>query len=202
MRAALLKVIVGVGVVATVTSGCTDPQAGTATPGTTSTSSSPNDYGAPRVTKPLNGAPFFTKPCAVLTAAQLQAQNLPAIGKPDTDSPVARSSGPSCDWSNVSAQDGIGFGFLSGNTNGLSDTYRGRDRFEGYFVPTDVDGYPAVFNDPGDFRASGSCNITVGISDTLTFISSVDQAYAGMKSCDRAKRNASLIIKNIAAGGG
>jgi uncharacterized protein DUF3558 len=199
-RRAPFTVVLGICMAAVVTAGCAGPS--TSELPSTPALSSPNDYGAPRVTKPLDGSPFFTKPCAVLTAEQLRAQNLPAMGTSDTDGPLARWVGPSCGWDNVSAQDGIGFGFLSENLNGLSDTYRARDRFEGYFEPTDVDGYPAVFNDPGDFRAKGSCNITVGISDTLAFITNVDEAYSGRKSCDRAKRNASLIVKNIATGAG
>jgi hypothetical protein len=83
----------------------------------------------------------------------------------------------------------------------LSDTYRGRDRFKGYFEPTDVDGYPAVFNDPSDFRGSGSCNITVGISNTLAFQLSADDGKLGTKSCDRAKQVASMVIQTIKSGG-
>ncbi|MFB9303170.1 DUF3558 domain-containing protein [Kibdelosporangium philippinense] len=201
--------MVGVGVVTAVASGCTNTQPGTpsatadATGQTSSetTPSSTNDYGAPRVTSPLDGTPFLTKPCAVLTVTQLQPLNVPASGKPDTDSPLARSSGPGCTWSNVDTGTGIGFGFLSGNKNGLSDTYRGRDRFKGYFEPTNVEGYPAVFNDPSDFRAKGSCNITVGISDTLTFRVSWDEGRAGLTSCDRAKQVASMVIQTIRSGG-
>ncbi|MBP2331015.1 hypothetical protein JOF56_011400 [Kibdelosporangium banguiense] len=94
----------------------------------------------------------------------------------------------------------MGVGFLVGNKNGLSDIYRGRDRFKGYFEPTQVDGYPAVFSDSGDYRSQGTCGIAVGISDTMTIRVS-EQGRLGVKSCDRAKQVASMVIQTIKAGG-
>ncbi|MFB9301436.1 DUF3558 domain-containing protein [Kibdelosporangium philippinense] len=161
-------------------------------------SSSANSHGAPRVTAPLDGTAFLAKPCSVLTTSQLQSLSLPGSGTSDTDGQSGRSR---CTWYNRDAGAGTGFSFLSSNKNGLSDTYRGRDRFKGYFEPTEVDGYPAVFNDPSDFRAKGSCNITVGISDTLAFITSWDEGRVGAKSCDQAKQVASMVIQTIRSGG-
>jgi hypothetical protein len=213
VRRLVVRRLLGAGVVMIAASGCMDTQAGTPSgapgttaisdatthPGISSTSRPDNTYGAPRVTSALDGTAFFTKPCDVLTAAQLQTLNLPP-GKPDTDSAVARSSGPGCGWTNSDTRSTVGVGFLSGNKNGLSDTYRGRDRFTGYFEPTEVDGYPAVFNDTSDFRPQGTCIMTVGISNTLTFIAS-ERGRLGQKSCDRAKQVASMVIQTIKSGG-
>jgi hypothetical protein len=95
---------------------------------------------------------------------------------------------------------GVDVGFLTANKNGLSDTYRGKARFKGYFEPTEVDGYPAVFNDLGDYRNDGTCNITVGISDTSEFRVGVQYTKLGAKSCDRAKEAAAAVIKTVKKG--
>ncbi|ONI79299.1 hypothetical protein ALI144C_26090 [Actinosynnema sp. ALI-1.44] len=201
MRGSLARTLLVVGAIGSVVSGCTTTVAGTANPvAVANTSSVPNDSEAPRVTTPLDGAPFATKPCSVLTPAQLQALNFPS-GTSDTTSAVARFGVPGCDWVNSDTREGLIAGFLVGNKNGLSDTYRGRARWApGYFEPTEVDGYPAVFNDLVDSRPQGECGITVGISDTLAFTLLV-QSTLGAKSCDRVKQVASLVIQTIKSGG-
>lgn len=88
--------------------------------------------------------------------------------------------------------------FLTGNKKGLSDTYRGRSRFK-FFEETTVEGYPAVFNDPTDERPNGNCNITVGISDTLTFRAREGGGPAGQAVCDRTKQLAAAIIATLKA---
>ncbi|ALG07895.1 hypothetical protein AOZ06_14095 [Kibdelosporangium phytohabitans] len=190
-----------VGAIGSVVAGCTTTVAGTPNPvAVANTSSVPNDFGAPRVTSPLDGAPFVGRPCAVLTPAQLQALNL-LSGKSDTNSAVARFGAPGCDWVNGDTREAVGAGFLVGNKNGLADTYRGKDKWaRGYFVPTEVDGYPAVFNDSPDLRSRGTCGMTVGISDTLAF-SLLVQGRRGEKSCDQVKQVASLVIQTIKSGG-
>jgi len=91
-------------------------------------------------------------------------------------------------------------GFLTGNKNGLSDTYRGKDRFE-YFVETTVDGYPAVFNELfSDGPSNGNCTITVGVSDSLTFIATEVGGPPGEIVCERTKEFASAILATLKAG--
>jgi hypothetical protein len=94
---------------------------------------------------------------------------------------------------------GFDVGFVTGNKNGLSDTYRGgAEAFPGYFEPTEVSGYPAVFNDLTDQRPNGACNITVGISETLAFRSSFTAGPDdGAKSCDLVKRVAAAVITTL-----
>jgi hypothetical protein len=69
-----------------------------------------------------------------------------------------------------------------------------------YFGPTEVDEYPAVFLESTDFRSDGSCNIAVGISDTLVFRLAED-GNLGVKSCDRAKLVASMVLQTVRSGG-
>jgi hypothetical protein len=212
VRALLARTLLGACVVMTAASGCSDTQAGTPTAASSATSttgpggpsgapSASNDHGAPRVANPLDATRFLPKPCEVLTATQLQALELPATGKSDTDSPLAKAAGPACLWQNSDRPSTVGVALMSGNKNGLSDTYSVPERWaNGYFEPTEVDGYPAVFNGPGESRSRGTCQITVGISDTLAF-SAEEQGRLKERSCDRAKQVASMVIQTIKSGG-
>jgi hypothetical protein len=171
------------------------------TTGPSGAPSASNDHGAPRVANPLNATRFLPKPCEVLTPAQLQTLELPAPRKSDTDSPLAKAAGPSCLWQNSDTRSTVGVALMSGNKNGLSDTYSVPERWaKGYFEPTEVDGYPAVFNDSGDFRGQGDCQITVGITDTLAFSAS-ESGRLKERSCDRAKQVAAMVIQTIRSGG-
>jgi hypothetical protein len=152
--------------------------------------------GAPKVNTPLDASRFVSQPCAVITASLLQQLEISEQGKPDTDSETAKTSGPLCIWHNRDKGLALDVGLLTGNKNGLTDTYLGKAQFV-YFEPTVVDGYPAVFNDLDDYRSSGTCNITVGISDALAFRAAIQDANLGTKSCDKAKQVASAVIRTV-----
>jgi hypothetical protein len=180
----------------TITStACATKETGTPTTPSTSASS------APHVTKPLNGDAYFAKPCAVLTPAQMRTLELPNPGKQDTDSDQAKLTGPGCQWDDDSTLSTLGFDFLPHEKGGLDWTYRQGKYVWSYFEPTEVDGYPAVFNSLGDHRAEGSCNITVGIADSQAFQMEEIGERSGPKSCDRVKQAASLVISTIKSGG-
>jgi hypothetical protein len=210
----LIKASIGIAVAVVLVSGCSDKTNGTATPATTggggetttttTRGSTPTSGGggssAPKVNTPLDASKFLPQPCTALSATALQSFKITKPGTPDVDSELAKTAGPSCSWRNDSQPISWGYnvGFLTGNKNGLSDTYRGRARFKGYFEPTEVDGYPAVFNDLNDSRDKGTCNMTIGISDTLAFRVSVTlDPDGGTKSCDESKKLASAVIQTL-----
>jgi hypothetical protein len=157
----------------------------------------PDTYGAPRVSSPLDASTYLAQPCAVLSTKQLVTLHFPARGKPDTDSETAKTAGPACTWqSDTRATQSS---FATGNKNGLSDVYRGHE--QGYFEfwePTTIAGYPAVFNDPTDLRSAGACGLNVGISDTLTILVAVEGSDAD--PCDPARQTASMIINTLKVG--
>src|SRR5690348_935008 len=140
-RTGLAAVIVAAAVIVTACSA-----AGAAPAASPASTGSPS--GAPPVAAPLDASRFLAQPCSVLSTAQLATFGVPAAGQPDTGSQPARATGPSCTWRGEGQHPrGIEVGFLTGNKHGLADTYRDSSRtFPGYFVPTQVDGYPAVFN--------------------------------------------------------
>lgn len=189
-------------VVAVAVVGCTSVRAGTPVgEGSAGASSSVGTYGAPRVSDPVDVTGFLDRPCAVLTAAQLAEFGVEEPGEPDTESTIAKNAGPGCVWHrrDTSSGSSLGMGFTTGNKNGLSDIYRGKSRFE-FFVETTVDGYPAVFRDLSDGRPHGDCTITVGISDTLTFLASETGGPEGQIVCDRTKEVATAILATLKAG--
>lgn len=160
-----------------------------------------DNYGAPRVDSPLDATGFLSQPCAVLSQAQLAEFSVTSPGIPTTTGAVAENAGPFCTWhADPSLGSTIGVGFVTGNKNGLSDTYRGRDQFE-HFEPTTVDGYPAVFANSPDLRSSGTCGITVGISDALAFNATEQGRLDGQGSCDRARQVAQAALATLKVGG-
>lgn len=193
------KVVSGFLVVVTVSAGCATETGGAPVREPTT---SAETYGAPPVTEPVDVSGFLERPCTVLTPAQLAQLTIVEPGEADTESAVAKNAGPGCRWHRKDTAEGsvAGMGFLTGNKNGLSDTYRGRDRFE-YFVETTVDGYPAVFNElSSDGPAGGDCTITVGVSDTVTFRASEVGGPHGDVVCERTKEFASAILATLKAG--
>lgn len=211
MRWGLTKVSVMIAVAVVLLAGCSDKQSGTATPATTTgadntstgrtTPTTTSSGGAPQVKVPLDATKYIPEPCTVLSAATLKQLNISKPGTPDTTSATAKSSGPQCLWhtDDQPVTRGYGVGFLTGNKNGLSDTYRGgKQAFPGYFEPTEVSGYPAVFNGLIEERPGGSCNITVGISSTLAFRVGIEaDKDVGTRSCDLVKNVAGAVIQTL-----
>lgn len=190
----------------TEANGTPTPQSGerpeTSQPSTSSpgpTASEPAQE-APGVDNPLDASRFFTDPCTVLTQAQLTTFSITRPGVPETTGGVAEEAGPFCTW--IAADElgsATGVGFLTGNKNGLSDTYRGRDLFED-FRPTEVDEYPAVFANSPDLRSMGACTIVVGISDSLAIQATEQGELDAQGSCARAKQVAAAVLATIRGG--
>lgn len=186
--------------------GCTSSEGGTARPDPSSTAapdstgSPPGDSEAPRVEDPLDADAVLADPCSVLTPSQLTGFGAQTTGVPDTDSAVAKTVGPSCIWHPVdlAVAGSVSVSWQVGNKNGLSDTYRVRDRWSD-FEETEVDGYPAVFTNDEDPAINGYCDIVVGISDTLTFAASEkgSKADGAADVCDEAKSVASAAIETL-----
>jgi hypothetical protein len=153
------------------------------------------------VAVPLDATGFLTEPCTVLSQAQLATFDVSRPGIPTTTGAVAEHAGPYCSWhAATELASTIGVGFITGNKNGLSDIYRGRDTF-GYFIPTTVEGYPAVFADGSDGRESGRCSLAVGISETQLFRATEQGRLDAQGSCDRAKQVALAALATLKAGG-
>lgn len=152
-------------------------------------------HGVPRVDNPLDAGRFLADPCALLTPEQLATFGVSQPGEEETGVDGDRA----CDWRADTVTSIFGIGWLAGNENGLSDQYRVRER-EAYFEETTVDGYPAVFVDATDGRPSGRCGLVVGITDTLTFVTSEQGRLDAQGACDRVKQVAAAAIATIKGG--
>jgi len=211
VRWGLIKVSAGIAVAVVLAAGCSDKQSGTATgPGggdTTGTStgkstpSSTSTSGAPEIKNPLDASKFTSQPCSILSAGTLQELKISKPGQVNNTGGLGQTVGPTCQWTtdDQPLSRGYGITIVTGNPHGLSDILRaGKSYFPGYFEPTEVSGYPAVFNGLTDDRARGGCNITVGISDRVAIgVVIVSSRDVGAKGCDLVKQLAATVIQTL-----
>jgi hypothetical protein len=191
MRPALLGVVA----VAVLLAGCSAATTGAPAPTTgTSTPTATDSGGAPKVAKPLNAAGSVATPCSSLTQAQLTNLGLAAARGHD-----ASITGVAiCSWTDDTTGDGIGISWQTGPGDGLATIYSERAQ-QGYWQPTTVDTYPAVFADIADLRSQGDCSLDVGVNDQLSFTSKYTSTRPeiGSKSCQLAQQAAADVIKNV-----
>lgn len=157
---------------------------------------------APPINDSLDVGDAFEDPCEVLTRDQLRPFGITSEGERNSTE---------CWW-------GVGTGVgttihvgpdPTAHYSSLADLYQ--DRLErpryAYFVPTEVDGYPAVFHDLRvDFRPDGGCQITVGVADDQYF--DVDYSAVGPEAteeqradpCGSARRIAELVLSSLQNG--
>ncbi|MGH3621414.1 MAG: DUF3558 domain-containing protein [Sciscionella sp.] len=155
---------------------------------------------APAVRNPLDASVYLSRPCALLSRQQVSTLGDYGPGRPGKKTDVGGGSGPSCTWDSTAEGPIIDAQLVTSDRNGLSDFYRARatmpKSYFGYFEPTTVDGYPAVFNDATDQRKFGDCALVVGIADKLVLGTS-QQGGDGPKSCSVAKQVAAAVITTL-----
>lgn len=189
---------------------CSSSTGGVATPTpTSSTAESPSPGGlttrgstrdsddvtqAPTVVTALNASPFVAHPCAALTTSQLAGITLTNLHiLPDN-----AAGNPLCAWADETTGDSVGVTWMSATTQGLSQVYAQRVS-QGYFTPTTVDQYPAVYADFADLRAQGTCSLNVGVSNTLYFIAKYDSEHTATRqqACQLIAQVATDVITNL-----
>ena len=113
-------------------------------------------------------------------------------------------AGPSCAWKLRGEGIGLSVTLATGNRDrgagglaGLYAGYRNGRLIRFLERAPDVEGYPAIYYDPLDERAMGSCGMGVGIADDLSF-DVYAQGYQGADdSCGVANQVAASIIKTL-----
>ena len=156
----------------------------------------------PRVREPLDASRFLADPCAVLTEEQVAVHGTNPVGVPN---PNAGGAGPACLWHDdeqyPDTHIGISVGWLVVNAHGLSDTYWNRERFDDYlrFDEVEVAGYPGVINYYEGDDIHGHCAVTVGVSNSLTFMAYIQGggSISIEHSCDVAVQIASHVIQAL-----
>lgn len=201
--AAILVVLCGSGI-----AGCGDRSGGSpqsSNDGGSATVSSPTSAKpqAPTVEHPLRPGRYTDEPCALLTSEQMQDFGFASSTKPDSRENAA--GGMTCSWSDY-AHGGvttISLGWLPDNEAGLGSTYAQRQEFEqnGYFEPTTVSGYPAVYASKDDDRADGVCVLDVGVNEHVELLTDANTAPdIRAKACSMAKSAAAAAIETLQKG--
>jgi len=153
-----------------VLAGCSTPTVGSARPAGNAppTTNSANNFGAPKVTTPLDTTKYQANPCATLTPAQLQALGIGQPGKVTPD-----PTGALCDWSpqlDISYTFGFNTSFEPGDAKGLANAYQLGGPSSMQRLP-DVHGQPAV-TQPSQ-NTDGSCTIYLGATDVISYAAAV-----------------------------
>lgn len=146
---------------------------------------------APAVPEPLRID--VDDPCAALTPEQLSAMGItdPGVrGFHDGDA--------ECRWHlATSPLHVVSLTPVASEKAGLSDVYAGK-KYQQYFEPTEIDGYPAVYAGVLDQRSNGNCQLWVGVTDELA----VDVATHFLETdpCPVAERVAAGMIEHARDG--
>lgn len=106
------------------------------------------------------------------------------------------SAGSRCSWTGDSGGS-VSIGWVTANTNGLSDLYA-KSSTIAYWQPTTIAGYPAAYGDAiSDGRAQGDCVINVGVNNHLAFNMQFNNPADAAQSCTLAGQAAADVIKNL-----
>jgi uncharacterized protein DUF3558 len=156
--------------------------------------------GAPKVQNPLDVSVYREDPCRALTSSQSQELNIGSFGKSE---PGAR--GNSCTWSNLDTGADVNVQFSNQKDNGLSRLYGANKAglFKYFQEYPDLEGYPAVAADQVDSRSTGSCIVTVGVSDDSAFQVGTQQSRSkvgAVDACDVTIRVVKMMLQTMKAG--
>jgi hypothetical protein len=138
--------------------------------------------GAPKVTNPLPDSVLSGSPCDALTPEQVKV-NLGAeeTGKLDRLAGI----GPQCTWSNLDTGGQINVFFSTEDHLGLSGAYaNSRPRMKTFKELPPIQGLPAVAYSPKAGPTPDHCEVTVGITDTLSVDIAVSLSIAKFGKVD------------------
>lgn len=209
MRSVRAVGLLAVGVVVAM-GGCSGEEPGTPVTPTAGESSSGSGSSSevPSVANPLDISPFLENPCELVPRSAVSDLGYAEPGEPLTaeDSSAAALSGPGCVWGEQDSIRGIQLGIQTGNRKngvgglqGLYDAYQSGQYV--YWEPTTVAGYPAAFLDAVDLRDRGTCSLSVGIADDLSFsVSGNGYTKQPTQACPDAKMVAEQVIATLKGG--
>jgi hypothetical protein len=183
--------------------GCTGENPGTASPSSVAAPSStssgaPEDPNVPKVANPLDASAFIGDACKLLPPAAAAELGFTDPGEPKND-----TGNPSCGWGIRGKADSLLIILGSGNREkgmgGLAGLHKAKAAGQLRFLEPgpDVDGYPTVYYGIQDRRASGNCDLAVGVADDLSISTHAGGYDNEQESCATAKKLASAVIKTL-----
>lgn len=166
-------------------------------------SAPPVDPKVPRVAVPLDVSAFESDPCKTVPEAVATELDYLDPGVPRTGPEDVEKAGPACSWmikgKGKSVQVILGTGNRAKGTGGLAGIYQAKAAGKMPFVEPapEIEGYPVVHAGLSDRRATGSCGLTVGIADDLTFAALASGYEGEQDSCGTAQQLAAAVIKTL-----
>lgn len=192
-----------------VTGGCTqssngNPGAATDTlPGITSSGDTPSAPSgpntAPTITDPLDVSKFLANPCLSITPSQAVDLTVSIQSKP-----LNIESGKACSWPyGPNLERDIVVTYITPDAkNGLQNLYNVNATAgyrNGYFEPTNIGGYPALYEDLSDTRQKGRCNLSVGVNPQV-FFTVLNRGQHNTDLCKGAAKVAADVVETIKKG--
>lgn len=146
-------------------------------------------HGAPKVANPLDVTRFEEDACLALTAAQAQELVIEYPGEP-----WKSQFGEACKWETPKGGGDVSLGFFSSVDTGLSAAYAENENGEfEFFEPLgEIEGFPAVAHGGRDIRSAGTCEVSVGVSDELSFIVTVNLSSGNVGTKDPCEAGATV----------
>lgn len=189
-----------------VAGGCTQTSDGnpgaTNAPPDSSASASSTAAGsntAPAITNPLDVSKFVANPCLSITPDQTTDLTISAQSKPldiETGKACSWPYGPNLDRDIVvtyitpDAKDGLQNLYNLNAAAGYSN---------GYFEPTNIGGYPALYEDLSDTRQKGRCQLAVGINPQV-FFTVLNRGQSNTDLCKGAAKVANDVVDTAKKG--
>lgn len=157
-----------------------------------------DNWGAPKVTEPLDVAKYLPNPCAALKPNQLKSLGLPQEGLLDKS-----DLGNICSWgvrSDTTYDLGFNVAFGEGDPPGLANAYKvaGASAMNRL---ADIDGVPAA-TEPGQ-NTNGSCAIYLGATDKIEYVAAVVIGFGApsyQNPCSAAKSLATYATATMRSG--
>lgn len=189
--------------VSVAVAGCSGENPGTPSPssGTASSpesSAAPQDPNVPKVANPLDASAFVGDVCKLIPAAAAAELGFTEPGESNTE-----TGNPDCSWNIRGKADGLHLILGSGNREkgmgGLVSLHKAKESGQLRFLEPgpDVDGYPTVYFGLQDRRASGNCDLAVGVADDLSVSVHAGGYDNEQQSCGNAQKAVSAVIKTL-----
>lgn len=164
----------------------------------------------PKVTNPLDPAPFLSDPCTLVDASVVSEVGNFGPGKPDVDSDAAKNLiGPSCSWESDDYSRAIDVVISTVHQKHAKQGFKGLDGVYAshedgkYLEPVVVQGYPgnpAAFAGENGKRDRGECSFYVGIADDLVFRVGVLDESNPANACPVAPKIAGAVLDSLTKG--
>jgi Protein of unknown function (DUF3558) len=144
---------------------------------------------SPAVANPRDGSAYATRPCSLLSAAELHGLGLNFPGRQRATIDVQR-----CDWSSASLNRLAMY--VDPARDLLADTYR---TWRGVLIPTTVEGMPAARQKSGQGEGN-ICTVTTALGPKqaleTTWIGTGDPR-SGNDACEFAEQATALVIRKL-----